>query len=332
MLCPAARLSATVVTSSEPSCPGVRHSEVMKGAAGASRAIAVAFVVMVACGMGTSVATQTVDAAAAPRLVASDQANLARAVTDPTAAAVGSSGQFTKSVELDDGVFSVAPPGRGKRPHITRTKAASMIWASPKVEGAQAGPLGYGMVTITLRGQGLPRISRLLAWVGFARHTASYSCPEQSSAPPPLPALPSDGYSAVVIGAVHGSPAVVYTARSAVCGSLQPATLTNASEAVSIPWRPTGGATSGTIQLEATVPPCGTVAGITSGGSAESFTITVAATVPDVLSHCGGARTVAETVNLGPVGNPPGAPPPVVSSSTEILHGQLGPLRLTVTG
>src|ERR1019366_5192276 len=195
----------------------------MKGAAGATRAIAVVLVVIVAYVVGTSVASQSRDASAATRPLASDKANLARAFTAPTFASVASSGRFTKSVALDHGVFSVVPPGRGTRPRITSKKAAAMIWASPKVQGAQAGPLGYGMVTVTLRRQGVPRITRLLAWVGFARHIASYSCPEQSSAAPPLPALPSDGYSAVVIGAVHGSPAVVYTARSSVCGSLQPA-------------------------------------------------------------------------------------------------------------
>jgi len=319
-------------TRSEPFCMHVRHSWLMKVGAGVTRAIAVVLVVTVASVVGTAVASPTLVASAAARPLTSDKATLTRAVTAPTAASVGSSGRFTKSVELDHGVFSVVPAGHGKRPRITQKKATAMIWASPKVEGAHAGPLGYGLVTVTLRGRGVPRITRLLAWVGFARHTAAYSCPEQSSLAPPLPALPSDGYSAVVIGAVHGSPAVVYTARSAVCGSLQPATLTNASEAISIPWRPTGSATNGAIELEATVPPCGTVAGITSGGSAEAFTITVAATVPDVLSHCGGASTVAEKVNFGPVGNPPHAPPPVVTGATQILHGQLGPLRLTVTG
>jgi hypothetical protein len=61
-------------------------------------------------------------------------------------------------------------------------------------------------------------VTSLPAWVGVALNIGPYSCPNESpSSPPPVPQPPSNGYAAVVIGA-NGSPAVVYLARTAVCG------------------------------------------------------------------------------------------------------------------
>jgi hypothetical protein len=251
--------------------------------------------------------------------------------TSPATANVSAAGRFLAPVELDGGELFVAPAEPGQRPEVSRVSAAAKIWANPAVEGAQEGPLGYGLVSIALRVHGVARVERLLAWVGFARHTAAYSCPAETGPVVKEPPLPSDGYIAVVIGAVDGAPAVTYTARSSVCESVHPASLTNANEVVSVPWSMVGGATGAALQVVASVPPCGTVAGIASGGSATSMTITIGATVPDVLSHCGPAQVVSETVNLGPLGNPPGAPPPLVSPTTRILHGALGPAHLTVT-
>jgi hypothetical protein len=266
-------------------------------------------------------------------LVASPDARATSRTTaaSPASADVSAAGEFLAPVELDGGAFLVAPAAPGQRPKVSRSAAAAKIWANPAVEGAQAGSLGYGLVSIALRVRGVARVERLFAWVGFARHTATYGCPNETAPLAKMPQLPSDGYIAVVIGAGDGAPALTYTARTSVCETVHPASLANASEEISIPWSPVGGATSAVLQVVATVPPCGTVAGIASGGSATSMTITIGATVPDVLSHCGPAQVVSETVNLGPLGNPPGAPPPLVSPTTRILHGALGPAHLTVT-
>jgi hypothetical protein len=129
----------------------------------------------------------------------------------------------------------------------------------------------------------------------------------------------------VVIGAAHGSPAVTYTARSVTCGSVQPAALAVATQAVSVPWRAVTGVENDSILVRASLPACGQLQGIDSGGSAKVWTITVAAVVPEVHGRCDGIRDITETVVLGPVGNPPGAPPPLVSASTIIRHGHLGP-------
>jgi hypothetical protein len=251
--------------------------------------------------------------------------------TSPATAGVSATGRFLGPVELDRGELMVVPAAPGQVPRVSRSAAAAKIWANPAVESAQMGPLGYGVVSIALRVHGVAHVERLLAWVGFARHTAAYSCPAETGPLVKEPPLPSDGYIAVVLGALNGAPAVTYTARSSVCESVHPASLANASEVISIPWSTVGGATGPSLQVIATVPPCGTVGGIASGGSATAMTITIGAIVPDVLSHCGPAHVVSETVDLGVPGNPPGAPPPLVSSTTRIVHGALGPADVTVT-
>jgi len=72
----------------------------------------------------------------------------------------------------------------------------------------------------------------------------------------------------------------------------------------------TGHPRSGHFRLEASLPACGQLEGISSGGSAKVTTVTVAAVVPDTHGRCNGASDVTQTVALGPVDNPPGAPPP----------------------
>jgi hypothetical protein len=174
--------------------------------------------------------------------------------------------------------------------------------------------------------------------VGFAKSAGFASCPAEilpPSSDPSRPAavsLPSNGYAAVVIGAVRGAPAVSYTARSEVCASVQPALLAVATEVVSVPWQATGGIEGGSMQVRVTMPPCGSLEGVSSGGSAESWTITVGAVVPDAPSRCGPSSSITQTVDLGPPNNPPGAPPSPVSARTTLIHGPLGPVHLTVAG
>jgi hypothetical protein len=239
------------------------------------------------------------------------------------------------SVSLDGGVLEVAPAPAGDHPLVSEERAAEEIWASPVLQGDQQGPLGYGVVTISLRVGGVPHVTRLRAWVGFARSSGTAFCPEKSPSSTSNAdglsgqALSSSGYAAVVIGAAHGSPAVTYRAPSMVCGSVQPAALALASEVLSVPWQALTGVANESIQLRVTLPACGTLEGIASGGSAKVTTITVTAVVPDVHGRCDGTSDITQTVALGPVGNP-GAPPPLVTGSTIIRHGPLGPSRLAV--
>jgi hypothetical protein len=175
-------------------------------------------------------------------------------------------------------------------------------------------------------------VENLLAWVGLVHvNGATFSCPmmRAGSAPSKLPYLPSDGFAAVVIGDKTGSPAVVYRARSEACGRVDQSSLANAREAISVPWTPNGILVSEVMSVQVDVPPCAGIGGISTGGSAKAMTITVYALVPEspVAMSCVPRRLVNQTVTLGP-GSTPDAPPPLVSSSTHILHGVLGPAQV----
>ncbi len=245
-------------------------------------------------------------------------------------------GRFVAPVALDGGVLEVVPAPAGDRPVVSEKQAAQEIWASPVLQSRTQEPLGYGLVTISLRALGVPHITKLPAWVGFAKSSGFAGCPEEPASTTSNPVgvsgedLLSSGYAAVVIGAAHGSPAVAFTAPSLVCGSVQPAALALASEVISVPWQALTGVENDSIRLRASLPACGSFEGIASGGSAKVITITVTALVPDVHGRCDGTSDVTQTVAMGPIGNPPGAPPPLVTASTIIRHGSLGPMRLVV--
>ncbi len=193
---------------------------------------------------------------------------------------------------------------------------------------------GFGLVTIAEDANGVPPVVDLPAWVGLASDSAvSFSCPSVRTSPSgPRPPLPTPGDAAVVIGS-SGRPAVVYRARSAPCGRVVPASLTNALETVSVPWIPEGVLASEVLNVQVDVPRCGEIEGVATGGSANAMTVTVYAVLPEspVDKSCTPRRFVSQTVRLGP-GNVPGAPPPLVSASTRILHGDLGPVRVVEAG
>jgi hypothetical protein len=83
------------------------------------------------------------------------------------------------------------------------------------------------------------------------------------------------------------------------------------------------------MQIETELPSCATYAGNGGGGSATSMTVTIYATIPEDTSglHCPAGGLINKTIVLGPVGVP-GAPPPLVSTNTQINHGPTGPLRV----
>jgi hypothetical protein len=295
----------------------------------------------------TMLATLTMLAAVTTALLTTLGPGMAAAATRPSHGAVNPAdslprpadvvrGRFVAPVSLNAGAFTVVPAPAGDRPLISREQAAREIWASPVLQSRQVEALGYGLVTITLRTVGVPHITKLPAWVGFAKSSGFAGCPEQSATSTTIAAassgtdLASSGYAAVVIGAMHGSPAVTYTAPSLFCGSVQPATLAQATEVLSVPWQAMTGLENQSIQVRASLPACASFEGITSSGSAKVTTITVAAVLPDVHGRCNGTSDITETVALGPPGNPPGAPPPVVTASTLLRHGSLGPSQLAL--
>jgi hypothetical protein len=241
-------------------------------------------------------------------------------------------GRYISTVQLDGGVVTIRPAPKHLRPQSSERGVETKAWATENVLGYRAVTFGFGLVTISHHAAGVPHVTNLPAWVGLAYvNGATFSCPmiRAGSGTPKLPPLQSDGYAAVVIGARTGSPAVVYRARSEACGRVAKSSLANALEAISVPWIPNGILVSELLSVQVDVPPCGGIGGIATGGSAAAMTVTVYALVPEspVAMSCSPRRFVNQTVVLGP-GSTPGAPPPLVSSSTQILHGTLGPVQV----
>jgi len=239
--------------------------------------------------------------------------------------------RYESTVELDGGVVTIRPAPNGLRPKTSEAEVETEIWATSQVMSYRPQALGFGLVTITQRAVGVPEVRNLPAWVGLATVAQiAFNCPAMTAPPTsPSPALPTPGDAAVVVGDARGGPAVVYRSRSAPCGSVVAASLTNALEAVSVPWTALGPVVSELLNVRAAVPACGGIGGIGSGGSASAMTVTVYALVPEspVAMSCIPRRFMDESVFLGP-GTTPGAPPPLVTPTTQILHGVTGPVRV----
>ncbi len=111
--------------------------------------------------------------------------------------------RFVKTVKLDRGLLTVTPVSRRVRPRMKASAAATQIWSTEAIMGAHPVAFRFGSVTITLRARGVRPVRHLLAWVGFVSEA---------------------------VGDASGSPAVVYTARRAICGfAVQPARVTRAT-------------------------------------------------------------------------------------------------------
>ena len=289
--------------------------------------VAVAAVLVASCSSARVTPTQVVSRPTAP------PGPSAQAATPPTDSSVVGA-RFVHPVELDNGSLLVEPPGPGEQPTLSATDAATEIWASSSLLGYHPVVLGFGIATITVSQAGIPAVTSLPAWVGFA-DAAAYSCPAEIAPTGPtttLPRLPTSGYAAVVVGAISGSPSVVYTARASPC-DLSPSGpfVSSADEVVSIAWVAPGVVTDGQLAVKAVVPPCGRYEGSNVAGDAESLTVTLDAVVADGAEDCPEAQPVVETVQIGPP-RAPGAPPPIVSSRTLIEHGALGtgPIRALI--
>jgi len=239
--------------------------------------------------------------------------------------------RFVSTVELDGGVVTIRPAPRGLKPKTSEAGVATQIWATSEVTSYRPQAFGFGLVTITKQAAGVPEVRDLPAWVGLASVSqVAFSCPAMITPPTrPDPPLPTPGDAAVVVADAKGGPAVVYRARSSPCASVVAASLTNALETVSVPWTALGPVVSELLNVRAAVPGCGAISGIGAGGSASAMTVTTSALVPEspVAMSCVPVRFVDMTVDLGP-GDAPGAPPPLVTPTTEILHGATGPVRV----
>jgi hypothetical protein len=244
----------------------------------------------------------------------------------PPSSASVVNGRFVEPVVLDGGAMRVDPPRPGQHAILDEVDAATEIWASASFTGYHAVVLGFGVVTIAVPGGDAPAVRALPAWVGFASGNAT-ACPAQIG-PSTSAALPPDnGDAAVVLGASDGTPAVAYKARTSICGQapIGP-TVTGVDEVVSVPWTSGGPLQDGTLTVLAQIPRCGASQGIATEGTSAALTVSAYALVNDQPDNqCPPGRVVTEHVPLAPGG--PGAPPPVVSSQTVVLHGPLGPSR-----
>jgi hypothetical protein len=240
-------------------------------------------------------------------------------------------GRFASVVELDGGAVTVRPSPRRLHPTSDASRIEAQVWSTGQIMGFRRQSFGFGLVTIRSRRAGIPRVRNLPAWVGLATDAGfAVSCPMMratsgGTVPPAQPVLTSPGEAAVIIGSATGAPALVYRARSEPCGSVVPATLTEALQRLSIPWMETGPVTGQLLSVTAILPKCGSFEGISSGGSASAMTVTLYAVVPEAppARSCAPAHVIDETVPLGPIADPD-APPPLVGPHTQILHGTIG--------
>jgi hypothetical protein len=223
-----------------------------------------------------------------------------------------------------------------KTPLNARAIAAE-IWATTQLRGysplsrsgSKAPLFGFGIVTITKHVKGVPVVTKVPAWVGFARETALYHCPAQTSRQSTQQLLGRAAYSglaAVVVGQPSGSPAVVYVAKSVRCGRLYPAVLSNATEQFSLSWTVAGKVGTSKVAIEVTPPMCGRIVGNAvaatwRSGWLSSVTITEFGTVPEYTAAwrtCPMPTPTREVIDLrGPT-----------SSSTQFVHPKTGPMTV----
>lgn len=250
-------------------------------------------------------------------------------------------GRFVKSVMLDGGVVTVTPAPASVKPTMDLRTISTVIWTTSQIAGYRQQVLGFGLVTITKHFGSIKSIRNLPAWIGFATVKGdATSCPAMPSGRelPKLPPLPSAGEAVVVVGdvpapanaAFTSPPAVDYVARSAPCGALMNSMLEVATEQVSVPWVQNGPLRGSDLHVTVSPPACGWLSGSSSSGSARSVTVSIDGQIPEQLleAFCPRPAKVNEVIHLGPPSSP-GAPPPLVTSTTRILHGQTGPIRAT---
>lgn len=239
--------------------------------------------------------------------------------------------------QIDGGAFRIAQAPASMKTPLNARAIAAEIWATAQLQGysplsrsgSKAPLFGFGIVTITKHVKGVPVMTKVPAWVGFARETALYHCPTQTSRQSTQQLLGRAAYrglAAVVVGQPSGSPAVVYVAKSVRCGRLYPAVLSNATEQFSLSWTVTGKVGTSKLAIEVTPPPCGrivsnAVAATWRSGSLSSVTITEYGTVPEYTAEyqaCPAAIPVRKVIDLR------GA----MTASTQFIHPKTGPMTV----
>ena len=250
-----------------------------------------------------------------------------RAVSSPSASVVVNH-RFVVATELGSGAVIVTPTS--KVPTRLLTSAATQVWATTQIQGYSAVALGFGMVTITKVTNGMPTVKKLAAWVGLVKDSNVYHCPDIKPGHPLVipPANSTANWAAVIVGDAPGSPAVVYMAVRAECGSLNSARLVLATEKISVPWKATGPLKGQSLPVEFAMPTCASYIGSESKGSKSSVTISI-----DVLrnENASAMYCTASPSALNKdvyLGRPrPGSSALLVTKSTAIRHGPTGPVK-----
>ena len=190
--------------------------------------------------------------------------------------------------------------------------------------GAGDQAVGYGDVTLT--GVSLPAGTPTLhvwpAWVGISLGGASpvaYSCPAEIA--PSRTTLPPAGGaradhpidSAVIFYGPQGRGAVLYrTAGAEPCGEGTAApSVAPAQAVVPVPWQLAGPVSLAT-KVSYVAPACASLSGVGASGNVRTgvFTASVTVAFPFDRTRCGAVSRFEATVQVGPVGSPPGAPAP----------------------
>ena len=256
---------------------------------------------------------------------------------DAVAGFVVQNDRYWYLTQIDGRAFRIAQAPASMKTPLNARAIAAEIWATAQLRGysplsrsgSKAPLFGFGIVTITKHVKGVPVVTKVPAWVGFARETALYHCPAQTSRQSTQQLLGRAAYSglaAVVVGQPSGSPAVVYVAKSVRCGRLYPAVLSNATEQFSLSWTVTGKVGTSKLAIEVTPPPCGrivsnAVAATWRSGSLSSITITEYGTVLEYTAEyqaCPAAIPVRKVIDLR------GAS----TASTKFIHPKTGPMTV----
>ena len=223
--------------------------------------------------------------------------------------------RFVTTFQLDGGVVTVTPDtSRGTLTlagSSAYAAAAREAWSFQQLSHYAPGGLGLALVTIRDNVAGVPAVTREKAWVAVAYFNYSkLQCPVYFGK---LTAPQWSGWAVAVLGIGPSSPSVVYNARALVCGRVHAATLTNAAEVVSVPWRLMGSGPN----IVASLPSCSSSSGWSESGSTTATLSVWDLRLADVaLRGCGSSREVSI---------PPAFNFPAPTRNTH--HGPLGMIR-----
>jgi hypothetical protein len=228
-------------------------------------------------------------------------------------------GRFVEPVALDGGTIrvDVAPPDLS--PELSREEARQQAWSSPMISNTDSGSvLGFGLVTTTVSNDGVPIVSQMPAWIGFAWGGETYcgNIPVGTTLEP-LPS--SNGYVAIVVGVPEGQQPFMYSARSSTCG--QPASgplLQQAATIASVAWTTVGEVAHNQVNVAVDAPSCATRPTAVVDARDGVLTLEIDVIVPVLSSRsCSGATDSIQTVDL---------PQGWSGAASDVQHAPLGPV------